>query len=816
MLPIWIIDLGSSAASTEKLRSLLGATGDTLRPYWHYHHVDAEAVADMDACNRLMDELVVDGRECYNTFSKAGYRVGNFQIVILGAADEALTQTFFAPLPGLLRDNLPRIISDHANRGVEITGILFIPSTINQSDDLRQRLAAAMMLEDLNMLCDRLGKRHYNRVVAYQDVQYKGNIFYPRLDTEQRTELLYQIIAHIFFASADSERLFDKIGDDCGIYSLGAASIYYNNEQHQSRELKSLLEKLLAEFKDAENSDVEFAKKAVRRTLEEEAIDADAVSARLRQDCGSLDVDLRKMDGEADPHPVWDLFRSDLFPKYYRKYLKYMPARLMRFMQSLSYVLLTKFAAVIRKNREQAVAHIKTLLLSFYKKVLIDTATPYTTIAQLEASFAAARDYLLKKRSEVELTLLEIVPVPKYLKNDYDKCLADEEDNKPSKIMERLKKNLKKEPVVLSLLVRCFLLGILLVFTVIPVLRVVSPNVINLGEIATIEWLWIPVLFLLPLVIEFFIKLRRHFARIKRLKYRLLATTLLAVNRRLSQFLMDEQGAFYDALVKECESQLSLLAEFREKLSVPDGEDARRLLAETMFSQPLLGGAFCGEKLIADDTLTEASIMVNDDSRHLSELEKEDLLLLLRNSFKQAETIEAADLSDGESAEKHAADFVARQQLWFAPMLDIHTAENVGLMLTRLGKDVDLAPMQKMAALNGMLFSVPSGNVPVLQITNAPQQFGHANLLTDKATADYALLTCWQKLSAGIQSQLVCNCQLQPLPPLSFADKLCLYYAFYQQRDLAYSLAGTPLHIAKEEMEDIRKGMSMYNQTKGE
>ena len=149
-------------------------------------------------------------------------------------------------------------------------------------------------------------------------------------------------------------------------------------------------------------------------------------------------------------------------------------------------------------------------------------------------------------------------------------------------------------------------------------------------------------------------------------------------------------------------------------------------------------------------------------------------------------------------------------------MLDIHTAENVGLMLTRLGKDVDLAPMQKMAALNGMLFSVPSGNVPVLQITNAPQQFGHANLLTDKATADYALLTCWQKLSAGIQSQLLCNCQLQPLPPLSFADKLCLYYAFYQQRDLAYSLAGTPLHIAKEEMEDIRKGMSMYNQTKGE
>ena len=816
MLPIWIIDMGSSAASTEKLRSLLDATGEMLKPYWHYHHIDATDVPDMDAYNRLMDELVNDGRECYNSFNKAGYRVNNFQIVILGAADEQLSQNLFAPLPGLIRDNLPRIISDHANRGVEITGILYIPSTINQSDDQRRRTAAAMMLEELNMLCERLGSRHYNRVVAYQEVQYKDNRFYPSLDTAQRTELQYQILAHLFLASADNERLFDKIGNQNGIYSLGVASIYYNSEHHQSLELKRLLDKLLAEFKDTENVDQEQAQKLVRRTLVEEGIDADGVAARLRQNCGSLDVDLRKMDSEADPHPVWDLIRSDLFPKYYKKYLKYMPARLTRFMQSLSYVLLTRFSVAIRKNRENATEHIRALLLSFYKKILLDPATSYTTIAQMEAVFTDARDYLLKNRSQVELTLTEIVPVPKYLKNDYDKCVADEEDNHPAKIMERLKKNLKREPVVLSLLVRCFLLGILLVFTVIPILRVLSPNVINLGEIATLEWVWIPVLFLLPLIIEFCIKLRRHFKRIKRLKYRLLATTLLAANKRLSQFLMDEQGAFYDALVQECEKQLGLLAAFRENLVVADPTDERQMLPITLFNQSLLDGAFEGEKLLQDDTLAEASILVDEEKRRLSQLEKGELLKMLKSSFKQVEAIEAADLSDDKTPEEHAATFIALQGALFGPQLDIHTAENIGLMLSLLGKGVDLSPLQKMAGVNGMLFSVPSSNKPVLKIANVPMQFEQANILTDKATADYALLTCWQRLTTGVQSQLVCNCSLEPLPALSLVDKLCLYYAFYRQRDLAYSLAGTPLRIAKEEMEGIHEKISTNKQTKGE
>ena len=150
--------------------------------------------------------------------------------------------------------------------------------------------------------------------------------------------------------------------------------------------------------------------------------------------------DLKKLDEEADPHPVWDLFRSDLIPSYYHKFLKFMPARLVRFMQSLSYVLLTGRADIIRKNRANAVKGVRVLLRSAYRKILLDNAAKYATISQLESFFREAKAFLGEKRAKVTLLLLEIVPVPKYLRNDYDKCLVDEDANKPAAILEKIKK----------------------------------------------------------------------------------------------------------------------------------------------------------------------------------------------------------------------------------------------------------------------------------------------------------------------------------------------------------------------------------------
>lgn len=811
MRPIWIIDLGQAEAVGKRLRSLFDSASIEVKSHWHYLHLEEVESrrsevgypGDMEEYRQLIERVVADGRECYNGFMEAGYDIGTFQVAVLGAADEGLSQRLFAPLAGLLRDSMPRICSDHANRGVEVTGLLYIPSTINQSDNGELRIRTAMLLEALNTLCQQLGARHYNHVIAYQDVQWSGNRYYARLDEEGRADLLHQLLVNLYYGDSRSERLFDRTGHDSGIFSLGATSIHYDSSSHRDAELGRLLQMLMAEFKDSANSDSTYANTAVRETLDGNALDATSVSARLREGAAAVEVDLEKIEGEADPHPVWDLFRVELFPRYYNKYLKYMPARLTRYMQSLHYILLTRMSTLMRHNREQAAEDHRTVLLSLYRKVLLDPATRFATIGQLETVFATAKEYMLRKRSEVALTLAEVVPIPKYLRNDYDHCVADEEGNKPSAIMDKIKKNLRREPVVLSLTVRCFLLGILLVFTVIPVLRVISPSIVNMGDIATMEWLWIPVLMLLPLVVNLVIRLRRHFKRLKRLRRRLLAATLLAANRRLSQVLMDEQGAFYDTLVSECETQHQLLDALRQEMQAPHSEATSGPLPATRFNQPLLGGDFDGSPILTDTSKAEASIRLDDMQLRLSQLEQQELLAMLKTSFRQPEVLDAADLTTGDAPNAHAAALVEAWSSHFTPQLHITTAENTGLMLAQLGKDVDLEPFIKMAGVNGMLFSVDSGGTPVLRISHVPQQLGFCNTITDTTTADYAMLTTWQRIT--LHSQQVCNCVLEPLPPLTLADKLTLYYAFYRQRDLAYVFAGQPLRIARDEMELLDK-----------
>lgn len=808
MRPLWIIDLSQEKTSAEHLQKLFSALTDNHRAHWHYTAVKHQPVSSPSDCKTLMEYLVSEGRTCNNNFIKAGYSRENFQITILGSADEELTQSIFSPLPGLLRDAFPKIVADHSNLGIDITGYLFIPNTINQEDDKQKRIKAALLLESVNILTERLEGSHFGRVVAYQDVQNTGNPFYPGLTVEQRTELLFQMLVSQYYCSEQSDSVFDSLANGGGIFSLGVASIHYDSVRHCSFELRQLVQKLLDTFKEKHLVDADYSLKHTKSLFESSPIDNLTVEKCLRVGCNSARVDLKKMDAEADPHPVWDLFCSELIPLYYRKFLKFMPARLVRFMQSLFYALQSKYSTIIHKNRTTFADSFRSILKDRYKSVYRDEAAKYATIAQLESVFTEAKKRILKTKQDVEQLVVEVVPIPNYLRQDYEKCLADEEENKLSKILEKLKQNLKKEPVVLSLIVRCFLLGILLVFTIVPLLRVLSPNVINLGEIATIEWLWIPVLFFLPFIIEFVIKLRRHFKRIKRLKYRMLAATLLNVNKRLSAFLYEEELALYDSLAEECDKQLERLSAFRENLSLGEREDSSEIpLPMTAFNQDILEGNFCGQKMINDPKVIEASIVIKEDKVRLSELQENDLVLLLKRSFMEEDVVKAADLSDDEPIETHVKDFAASLEKLYKPKLSINTASDIGSMLLLLGGDIDLSPMLKMAGVSGMLFSTPVDSTPLLRIKNARAagMFGDVNVTTDSSIPDYAFFTNWKRLDKGIYAEAVCNCSLDPLPSLSFGEKLSLYYAYYRQKVLAYNLAGTPIRIPKEDMEKLDK-----------
>lgn len=104
-----------------------------------------------------------------------------------------------------------------------------------------------------------------------------------------------------------------------------------------------------------------------------------------------------------------------------------------------------------------------------------------------------------------------------------------------------------------------------------------------------------------------------------------------------------------------------------------------------------------------------------------------------------------------------------------------------------------------------MLFSKAKDNMAVVRMTNAPGDFADCKMMSGPDTKDYVMYTTWQKLPVGITAPLVCNCSLDTLPDLSFSDKLSLYYGYYRRKDLAYTLAGNPVRISREEMDKLDK-----------
>lgn len=819
MLPLWIIDLeeGSDNAGSGLL-ALLSQMAPAQRPYWHYTHLKLDGALSSETLPAVMEQLVLEGQRCYNHFSQEGYVMGNFQIALLGNALEDTSIQLFAPLPGLLRDYYHRIVSDHANRGVEITGFLFISGKINQIPQVSRREKIAVFLESVNLLAGRKGGANsFDRVVVYQESQYVGNRYYAELDDLRRRDLLFEYLCAIYLGGSQSPKLFDRIdAGEGGIFSLGAASAAYDSEHHKALVLKSLLDPLIDRFKagfEVGDHDDAYSRTAVPRQFrsrnagDPEPLDPEEIRRHLQEGCDALDVDLRKMEGKADPHPVWDLFRSELFPVYYRKYLKFMPARVQSFLQTLSYTLSVKFSRTIRLNCKRLDQSFRQRIQSLYSAVLPDPGCPYATIAQMESVFKECASYVGEFRTRVEQQDLEIVPVPKYLRADYERSRAavgDDDSTALDRLMDKFKKILRNEPVILGDFVRCFLLGIVCVFTGIPLLRLLSPKVINLGEVARMEWLWVVVLFFLPVLLEFLFRVRRHFKRVKRMKYRMLATNLLLVNRQLSSFLFKQMDSFYAGLQEECTSQLKHLQSFRDQVKSPD-VSAKLLLPATMFNQFLLDGVFQGQPLVREKKAFEGLMLFNDRRVRVSELTGDDLVVLLRQAFNLRDIAAAADLSRFAEEEIPAAaeGLLAALSRFLSPMLSCNTADDIGLMLQRFGEKIDLAPLIRMAGINGMLLSVDDRNKPVVRVCHKPEALGDIMEIADPKVSDFLFWITWQRLSGLLDARSICHCQLESLPEPDFADKLALYYAYYRKQAASYQLAGQAVLLNSRDLAPI-------------
>ena len=805
MHPLWIINLESGSELSDELSRLIDSIPSEKRRYWHYSSFPSKSLSSIEECLSFANDLKEEGRKCYNAFTGQGFRMTNLHIAVMGRVDQEFTRGIMASLGGLLRDIMPGIVADHANLGVDITGFVYVPYTINQHNDAIVRRNCALFLEQLNTVVDRQPGIMYNHLVMYQDVQYQAVRYYAQLSEKEVVQLQFQYLVNLYLCSETTPCLFDQVDAGKGMCTLGAVSLFYNGKLHELTSVREFESILLEQFRSEENSDDKYADEVIRKHLKSDTLGDDHIEMRLREGCDSIRVDLRKLDEKADPHPILDLFSVRLFPSYYLQFLRFMPVRVVKFLRRLKYAISTHYASQVSDNRRKLEkAIVETLHLS-YNRILVDGSCKYPTITQVKTFFRKAKDFFEAQCAEVQKQYVEFVPIPKYLRKDYNLCQDVDYEQYRKEQLEGLQNRLKKEPVVLALIVRCFLIGILLVFIGIPLLRLLSPQVINLGNPDKVEWLWILVLFLLPLAVQMLFRLRRHFKKVKRLRYRLLALTLREVNDSLSALLYDQKIGVYRTLAEECQRQVDKIDRWSSSLSVDDTVEEIEKLPQTLFSQDILTGSFNGAELVKDKGVSECRCRLDDKTKSISDLTRDDCLSVLRRLFKEVNIVENASIAtdDEETMIDKGRNMLAMWGVASCDMLDFNSSSNIGKMIDLLGGNLNLDPAVMMAGINGMFVDSLANNTPSVRVSSTPARLEKCNIVADPSDNDNLFYTTWQQLPVGVNSSFLCNYKIESIDSPSFSDILVLYYCYFRQRDLAYRIADIPVSVSRESMSDL-------------
>ena len=218
--------------------------------------------------------------------------------------------------------------------------------------------------------------------------------------------------------------------------------------------------------------------------------------------------------------------------------------------------------------------------------------------------------------------------------------------------MEQLKAILQKEPTIMSVIVRAILLGTTGIFCLLPLLKLLSPEIINLGQIVKREYLWAIIIFVFPFSFLLFWKVRRHFKLVKKMKRRLWAYILLQLKDNVDSIISNEVNGFYDDVIHYCNEKADDFERLRNSMYVTFEIQSDRYLT-TFFNRPL-------DEFISDKTLLKENIDVGV-LISVDEMKEEHLYMLLNNCTKKI-GYEVLDVipSGNEELKKHVTDYIHR------------------------------------------------------------------------------------------------------------------------------------------------------------
>ena len=687
MLPLWIIDLNGDTNRCQLFQqnlrdisgALLGASylshygtageetseaPDTDRPIpiyengqWYYSHFD-NPFADADLGNEeeianllysFKEKIVAEGQRFIELLRNTKKQTDiSINICVLGHIEEQLTQMTFTSVAAILQLEKGRILPNHIHQGVSIMGMLFIPSAVNtRKREARQRILRC--LREIEVQHDVSSVHGYDRMMLYQDVQNKTQKFYPKLNVGQQVDYLTQCIVNLFYATNTYHPLLNgNSADDHFYISLGPTSIYYDPKMQDEKDRTSVANGIISEFKADGKND-----KADNRPLVyEKDYDTTKVLCKI---FSKLNLYMDIEPKAPDPHPIRDFMYKPLKRRYYQDYLAQFPSMLMtKINESIAEQTHAKLEEMSLARKEMMRSFIDVTMPDAIKQELSDCNQDTGAIARIERKLVDLKNRLAKKQKLIEDTLdTEIWPsifekIPDELSdhfNDYHdeykedisvihnhrQTTAERCESRKKEAVNDLVNHIKQEPTTLSRFARVFLYGIVLVLFIIPILELVSPQWINLGNVTRNSFFWATGIFILPTlwqIIAYFIYRRKLRFYVTRLK----AFYLHDAYARLVNAVQAEATLFYDKAKAICEEYEKRCASIRNDITPYSAEEIawKPAIPKMTFNQPLVDGVFGEKHLFPGEYVDYSKVLVSQKTEYVNLLKSEDYYSLIR------------------------------------------------------------------------------------------------------------------------------------------------------------------------------------------
>ena len=818
MKPLWIIDMREGKHS--RLEECLAFINQQKGRNWIYTRFDKEPITNLGSYVKAQNELLKEARTQINALlQQSGLNTGTFPVCVLGDITSERTRSFVPFISILLKRKWSTVLPTHIGIGVSVGTFIYIPTDVNQHETDKQRKYAAF-LEELNLLHTQTPAEMYDYIVPYGDIQPIGKQAYPKLDTCRREELLFQYLLNLYYTGSSDKLPITPPGGSKLFCNLGAASYFYDADYTRKQIAQQILKQMLTLFRrktEEMNPESEVFSKMqaeTKRLFETgfmpEFMTYQSVQPAIACTEADITVDLEKMDQAEGLHPIFHFWKPLLYPTYYLRELKFLPARLNEYLQFYIQSLRQKVSAHLQSNKgnlfEKTRQVIDNLLVTFWES----PDYKYKTLGQVEEFLRKVIDCTEaeKKRMKMQTAIQEVSPVviPQFLQSHVEEIKNSKGSITLQSVLDELKATLQKEPSFLGAMVRCVLVGTAGIFCILPLLKLLSPQIINLGKVAQHESLWIALIYTIPFIYTLWWVFRRHFKLVRNLKNRLWAFVLCQLKEQMAIKLTEESVQYYNLLKEYCGQKLTDCESLRQQYEVSFSVNSEKFV-ETFFNRS-------ADEFITDKSLVEEQLEVEGHEYvNAGKLTDENKYYLLANSIAQVGGSIFAPLPETETEQKQK---VAQDMAQLFELLQKRFADNENTEIHRLiehcARSFDWQSCIDLAYPVGIFVdNISQDEECIFRITRSmllPDELRKGDWEID-AEGDKGILftTVFKYVDELLISRFLNEEAAKSHPAADLTVELACYYAFYAKESKQAGRMGT-LIVSNERLREINKVLS--------